>query len=84
LGGSFFLSAVLNFVLARLLVRTDPALDLERFNQEISSMWAWSMAVIALPSMLVSAWALWVIFRGIREHAGLTLEEVVVGMEDKA
>ena len=82
LGGSFFLSSVLNYTLAKILVTTSPAVDLEAFNQEIASMWTWSYVVILVPSMIVMMFALWTIFRGIKTHAGLTMEEVMVGMEE--
>jgi intracellular septation protein A len=83
MGASFLLSAVLNFLLARILVTTSPAVDMAQFNNELSSMWAWSMVVIVIPCMCVTFAALWVILRGIRKHAGLTLEQVLVGMEEK-
>lgn len=82
LGGSFFLSAILNYTLAKVLVKTSPAVDRVAFNDEIGSMWAWSFVVIVVPSMIVMMFALWTIFRGIKTHAGLTMEEVMVGMEE--
>lgn len=81
LGASFFLSAVLNFVLARVVVRTHPAIDAAGYNQELASMYAWSYVVIVVPSMVVMMVALWVLIRGIRIHTGLTLEDVIQGGE---
>jgi hypothetical protein len=83
MGGSFLLSAILNFLLAKILVTTSPAVNMAQFNSELSSMWAWSMVVIVIPCMCVTFAALWVILRGIRTHAGLTLEQVMVGMDEK-
>lgn len=82
LAGSFLVSSVLNYTLAKIMVTTSPAVDKNLFNSEISSMWAWSMVVIVVPSMVVMAFALWTIFRGIKTHTGLTMEEVMVGLEE--
>ncbi|MCG8527114.1 MAG: MFS transporter [Opitutales bacterium] len=82
LGGSFLVSSILNYTLARIMVKTHPAVNKELFNQEISGMWAWSMVVIVIPSMIVMILALWTIIRGIRIHAGLTMEEVMVGLKE--
>ena len=79
LGASFFLSAILNFVLARVMVQTHPAIDAAKYNQELASMYAWSYVVIVVPSMIVMMAALWVLIRGIRVHTGLSLEEVIQG-----
>jgi len=76
LAGSFLLSAVLNFVLARLIVTTDPAVNNVAFNQEIGSLAAWSWPVIVVPSMVVMGFALWRLFAGIKTLTGLDLEAV--------
>jgi hypothetical protein len=81
LAGSFFVSSGLNYTLAKIMVKTSPAIDRTVFNSEIASMWTWSMVVIVVPSMVVMMFALWTIFHGIKLHAGLTMEEVMVGME---
>jgi len=84
LAGSFLVSAILNFTLAKIMVKTSPSVDKQLFNQEISSMWAWSMVVIVIPSMIVMVLALWTLIRGIRTHAGLTMEEVMVGVKEES
>ena len=56
LASSFFLSAVLNFVLAKLIVKS-PAGSVA-FNEELGRMTALSYPVIALPSMIVMMGAL--------------------------
>lgn len=78
LAGSFLLSSVLNFVLARLIVTTDPAINDVAFNQEIGSLAAWSWPVIVVPSMLVMGFALWRLFAGIKRLTGMDLEEVFI------
>lgn len=82
LAASFLLSSILNFVLARIMVTTHPSVDKVAFNDQIGSMWGWSLVVIAIPSTLVMVVALWMIIRGIKQHTGLTLEQVMVGMDE--
>jgi len=72
---SFFISAVLNFILASHFVQTEPSVDAARFNAEVGAMTGWSYLVIALPSMLFIFGILYLVARGIRKHAGLAFEE---------
>ena len=74
---SFILSAALNYFLARIYVKTDSSVDFDKFNQEVSDMWLWSFIVISIPCMIVSAYAFWILIKGIRENAGLKLEEIL-------
>ena len=74
---SFILSAVLNYILARAYVETEPSIDIDRFNREVSDMWLWSFIIISIPCMVVSAYAFWVLIKGIRELAGLALEDIL-------
>jgi intracellular septation protein A len=74
---SFFLSAVLNFILARHFVRTEPSVDAARFNAEVGAMTGWSYLVIALPSMVFMAAVIYLVVRGIHKHAGLRFEEAL-------
>lgn len=74
LAASFLLSAVLNFVLARVILQS-PTGSIE-FNQELAKMTALSYPVIVIPSMAVTMLALWRLVSGIKKMTGLTLEEV--------
>jgi hypothetical protein len=74
LAGSFFLSSVLNFVLARLIVKS-PAGSVA-FNEELGRMTALSYPVIVLPSMAVMMIALWYLFRSIKRLTHMDLEEI--------
>jgi hypothetical protein len=74
---SFILSAVLNYILARAFVETEPRVNIDQFNLEVSDMWLWSFIVISIPCMVVSAYAFWILIKGIRELAGLALEEIL-------
>lgn len=75
IAGSFLLSAVLNYVLARIIVRSPS--HTEEFTRELGRMMGWSYPVIVVPAMIVMGFALWYCIRGIRETTGLTLEEII-------
>ncbi|MGJ3242992.1 MAG: VC0807 family protein [Opitutales bacterium] len=72
---SFFLSTVLNYVLARAIV-VSPA-GTEAFNRELSLMGRWSWVVIMVPTMAVMAATMVLLFKGIRRITGLGLEDIV-------
>ena len=75
LAGSFFVSSVLNFVLAKLLVKS-PAGTVE-FNAELGRMTALSYPVIVVPSMLIMVATLYYLFRSIRRLTQLDLEQIL-------
>ncbi len=75
LAGSFFLSAVLNFGLARYLITTTP--DTPEFNEQLGRMTLWSWPVIVVPSMAIMIVALLRLFKGIAALTGLTMDEVL-------
>lgn len=77
LAGSFLLSAVLNFFVASHFIRTEPSDSLEQFNAEVGAMTGWSYLIIAVPSMLILFAILWWVVRGIRQYAGLSMEEAM-------
>ena len=75
LSASFFLSAFLNYVLARIIIQSDSGT--EAFNAELGRLALWSYPVIVVPSMAVMVFALWKLIAGIRNMTGLTLEELM-------
>lgn len=81
LAGSFALSAVLNFALARFLIHSPP--DTPEFNAELGRMTLWSWPVIALPSMAVMMFALWRLIQGVERLTGLTLDEIMHAPPEK-
>lgn len=81
LAGSFLLSAVLNFILARWIVVSPSGTD--AFNAEVSKMMRWSWVVIAVPSVAIMMVALYKLIGGIKRMTGLELEQVINGAEDK-
>lgn len=74
LAGSFFLSATLNYILARWIVVSPPGTS--AFNEELGKMTALSYPVIALPSMIVLMLTLWFIIHSVKKLTHLELEEI--------
>ena len=74
LASSFFLSATLNYVLAKTIVRSPPGTT--EFNEELGRMTALSYPVIVLPSMAVMLVALWYLFRSIRRLSHMELDDI--------
>ncbi len=75
LAGSFALSSVLNFALARYLITEMP--ETPEFNAQYGKMMAWSWPVIVVPSMAVMVFILWRLIKGLRVITGLKLEEIM-------
>ena len=73
--GSFFLSSTLNYMLARIIVVSQPGT--EAFNAELGKMTALSYPVIAIPSTIVLMFALWYLFNSIQRLTDLKLEDIV-------
>ena len=77
---AFFLSAVLNYVLARMIV-VSPAGTTE-FNNELGRMTALSFPVIALPTMLVMLIAIFYLFFQMKKLTGHSVEHYLRGQPD--
>lgn len=75
LASSFFLSAMLNYLLATAVV-TATAGSLE-YNEQLGRLTALSYPVIALPAMLIMTGALFYLFRRITHLTGLAFEDLL-------
>ena len=75
MAGSFVLSALLNFGLARYML-TSPA-GTPEFNAQLGRMNVLSWPVIVLPSMVVTMIIFWQLMSGIKRLTGLGLEEIM-------
>jgi len=74
--GSFFVSSVLNYVLAKVILVSPPGTT--AFSEELGKMTALSYPVIALPSMVILMAAIWFVFSQIRKLTGESLESFLV------
>jgi hypothetical protein len=75
LAGTFFFSAVANYVLARWVV-TSPA-GTEAFNQELGRLTLLSYPVIAIPSTLMMMALLWWLARQAKTLTGLDMGDML-------
>jgi len=75
LAGTFFFSAVANYVLARWVV-TSPA-GTEAFNHELGRLTALSYPIIAIPSMLMMMALMFWLARGAKALTGLDLHDML-------
>ena len=75
LGGTFFFSSVMNYLLATWIV-TSPA-GSAAFNEELGRLTLVSYPVIALPATLMMMAVLYYLARSARELAGLTLSDML-------
>lgn len=74
LAASFLLSAILNYVLAKILIKSPTGT--EAFAQELADMTMYSYIVIALPSTCVMMIALWYLFKQLKKLTNLEMEEL--------
>jgi hypothetical protein len=75
MAASFFVSAVLNFVLAKIIVKSPPGTT--AFNEELGRMTALSYPVIVVPSMIIMIAAFWYLFSRIRRLTDMDLEQIL-------
>lgn len=75
IAASFFLSSILNYVLAKIILISQPGTA--EFNAELGKMTALSYPIIALPMMIIMMGTLFYVFRSIRLLTHLTLEQVI-------
>lgn len=73
--GSFFLSSILNYILAKMILVSPPGST--ELAQELGKMTALSFPVIALPCMLVLAGTMYYLLNNIQKLTQLTLDEIV-------
>ena len=75
LASSFFLSATLNYLLAKWIVVSPSGTP--EFNSELGTMNLMSYPVIVLPCMVVTMFALYYVIKNIKKLTGLSLEQIV-------
>ena len=81
LAGTFLFSAVMNFFLAKIIVKSESGSA--AFNEELGRMTLLSYPVIAIPSMIMMLAIFWFIWKTVNTLTGLSLEQIMVGAEDE-
>lgn len=79
---SFLISAILNFVLAKVFIQSETGT--EAFTQEMGKMTFWSYIIILVPSMTIMIFILYRLIQGIQKMTGLTMEEFLGTAEPPA
>ena len=72
--GSFFLSSALNYILAKVVLVSQPGTV--EFTEELGKMTALSFPIIAVPSTLVLMGTLFYLLRHIQKLTHLKLEDI--------
>jgi len=72
---SFFFSAVLNFLLAKTIVRSMPGT--QQFNEELGRMSVLSFPVIAIPSIIIMIVIMWYVLSSLKKLTHLTTNEIM-------
>ena len=75
LGGTFFFSSLMNYILARWIVTSSAGST--AFNEELGRMTLLSYPVIVIPSMIMMSAIFYYLWRTIHSMTGLTLEEII-------
>jgi hypothetical protein len=75
MAASFLLSAVLNYGLARYLLKDPPGTT--AFNEQLGRMNLLSWPVIVLPTTVVTIWVFWKLMSALTHLSGLTLDEAL-------
>ena len=75
LAGGFLISAVLNYVLATIILTATPGTV--EFNEQLGTMWALSFPVIALPVTLILFANLYYLLKSIKRITGIPLEDLL-------
>ncbi len=78
--GTFVFSAVMNYLLAKWIVKSDSGTA--AFNEELGRMTLLSYPVIAIPSMIMTLFIFYYLWRTINTLTGLSLEEIMVDQEN--
>ena len=76
LGGTFFFSSVMNYILAKWIVTSQAGST--AFNEELGRLTLLSYPVIAIPSMFMMLAIFYYLWRTIHGMTGLALEEILV------
>lgn len=72
---SFFLSSALNYILAKLILVSEPGTT--AYTEELGRMTALSYPVIVIPSMILLITALWYLFSQIKKMTGEDLDNFI-------
>lgn len=73
--GSFFLSSTLNYILAKVILVSEPGST--AYTEELGKMTALSYPIIVIPSTILLVGALWFVFTRIQKLTGQEIDEFI-------
>ena len=73
---SFIVSAVLNFIVAKIFIVSETGTD--AFNDELGQMTLWSYPIIVIPSMIIMIGIMRYMYVNIKKLTGLTSDEILM------
>ena len=82
LAASFLLSAVLNYTLAKIIIKSETGT--QAFTEELGKLTGWSFPMIALPCTLVMVFGLWKLIKGVESLTGLDFDSIFKAPEKKS
>jgi hypothetical protein len=74
LTATFLVSAVINFAVARWIIRSEPGTP--AFNAELGKMHSLGMVVMSVPAVIMLMVVLWRLIIGIRKLTGLETDDI--------
>jgi len=77
IAASLFLSSIIQFILAAVIVTVDPKDNLDLFSDQVGTMTWVSMLVISVLTLPITGYALWRLIKGIESLSGLKFEEMM-------
>ena len=75
LGVSFFISALLNIILAQIIIQGTPGTP--EFAQSLADLLKYSFPAIALPMTIITGGILYFLLNSIKKNLGFELEEII-------
>ncbi len=75
---SLLVSAIINFTVTRLVVKTDPNVDQSAFNAELGTQTWITWVVMFVMTLPLMGTAMWYLFKRVRELTGLSMEDLII------
>ncbi|MDH3981466.1 MAG: hypothetical protein OES84_01045, partial [Kiritimatiellaceae bacterium] len=75
--GSMFLSAILNYVLAKIVLTSDPVTQAEAYTAELGKMTGYGYVVVLIPVMIVMFFVMNKLFNTLTELTGYKLDDLL-------
>ena len=75
---SFLISAIINFIISRMVVTTDPNIDQIAYNNEVGQQTGITWVVLTIVTMPIMILSMLQLFKGIKNLTGYGIEEIMI------